>query len=128
MCLLASGCYGQSSRPHELRVTAITAAAHDASASAQEGAPEICAVWHLTKTQAESFFAMSDRIDERTFRSEYDTAPCQITGTVEAEGAMWQFSINGAAKATWKNAEETRYFGCWRETCRPLVLWEHVGP
>ncbi|MEZ0471144.1 hypothetical protein [Luteimonas salinilitoris] len=127
MISLASGCSGQGSRPGSLQVSDISETALDTSASSQEGATAACEGWALTRVQAEEFFSLSESIDQREFHHEYDTAPCKITGSVDAEGRPWRFTINGAAKAIWEDGDEVRYFGCSAPACRPLVLWEYTG-
>lgn len=116
-----------SSDSPAVRVIAIAPVALDPSASAQEGAPQMCQAWSVSAPQAEAFFALSEEVDGRTFHHEYDTAPCKVTGTLQANGREWAFSINGAAKATWSSGQEVLYFGCTAPACRPLVLWEFVG-
>ena len=99
----------------------------DPSASAQEDALQICRKWSVSAAQAEEFFALSEEVDGRTFHHEFDTAPCKVTGALEARGREWTFSINGAAKAKWSNGQDVLYFGCSKPACKPLVLWEFVG-
>lgn len=125
---LGSGCYGQSSHPHDWHVAEISVGIVDSSALAQESAIEACRSWSLTASQAEELFALSEQIDARTFHHEYDMAPCQIRGVVNADGRTWKFTINGAAKALWQHGSDVRYFGgCRAPRCGSLVLWAHTG-
>ena len=56
--------------------------------------------------------------DSRSF----DHLPCEITGTLTADGQRWHYRINAAGTATWTAEGTTRYFGCSATTCSPLVL------
>ncbi|MDN5780467.1 MAG: hypothetical protein L0H23_00350 [Luteimonas sp.] len=82
----------------------------------------------MTARQAEQFFKLGERIDERRYHHDFDTAPCMITGTVDAGGRVWEFSINGAAKAKWRDGDEVRYFGCTVPECADLAMWEYTPP
>jgi hypothetical protein len=124
--MLTTACQ-PASLPHfsdrDIRVLSISSVEIDATASAQDGAPEICRTWSLTKDQAEKFFSFSTELDARTYYHEYDTAPCKLRGVVRAEGKAWEFTVNGAAKAVWVSGEDIRYLGCGTPSCEPLVMW-----
>jgi len=80
-------------------------------ASADHDALADCKAWALTREDAEAFFAISRPVDPQTWNEEPD-APCAITGTVHSNGVDWQFSINGANKATWRSGAAVRYLHC----------------
>lgn len=132
-CLTCLAC-SQGFRTDEARaekgaqVIQITAAEVDLTASAQESAAEACTSWRLTAAQAELFFMLSKKIDSRTYHHTYDTMPCKISGVVKADGKVWKFTINGAAKAQWWTETRIRYFGCEAKECEPLVIDPYVDP
>lgn len=132
-CLTVLGCshvsqsldaLGQS----DIQVLRISSTDLDPMASMQEGAAEYCKAWNLTADQAERFFALSKEIDSRTYHHTYDTVPCKIDGEVKSDGRVWQFTINGAAKARWVAGEAIRYLGCEAKACEPLVMDAFVDP
>lgn len=132
-CLVILGCSHvsprhDSTRYRDVQVLEIAATALDSSASMQDGAEEYCKTWHLTAQQAELFFALSKEVDARTYHHTYDTSPCKIDGRVKSGGRVWQFTINGAAKARWVDGETTRYLGCELEACASLVMDPFVDP
>ena len=109
-------------------VIQISAAEVDLTASVKESAAEACASWRLTAAQAERFFMLSKQIDSITYHHTYDTMPCKINGVVKADGKLWKFTINGAAKAQWWNETSIRYLGCEAKECEPLVIDPFVDP
>lgn len=124
--MVMTGCQPASHRlssERDVHVLSISPVEIDETASALEGAPEICQNWSLTEDQAEKFFLSSTRLDARTYYHEYDTAPCKLTGIVNTEGKTWKFVINGAAKAVLVSDGDTQYLGCSTPSCEPLVMW-----
>jgi len=77
---------------------------------------EDCQGWALTSEDAQAFFAMSHPVDARTWDAEHE-APCAITGIVHSDGMDWEFSINGASKATWRSGNAVRYLSCDSREC-----------
>lgn len=101
-------------------VTAISVAEVDPTASAKTDAAG-CRQWTLTASQAEDLISLSREIDARTYRHDYDTAPCKIGGLVRREGRTWQFAINGAAVVL-KRGNDVKYLACEAKGCESLVL------
>lgn len=111
----------------KVEVTKISKAVFNEIQAASYDPADLCESWSLTATQAEEFFAISEAIDSPAYNHEYDTAPCNITGTLVEAGHIWQFEINGAAKARLTSGKDERYVGCRKSACKKLVLWEFVG-
>ena len=123
-----TACHSRPMSPGAVRVLSASPTQIEPTASAQEGAPEICNTWKLTESQAGRFFALSKEIDSQTYHHTYDTAPCKVVGRVSSAGETWQFTINGAAKAKWVRGDAIRYFGCEAVECGSLVLWPYATP
>ena len=129
--LLIAGC--QSSGPAQapdapeqgLRVLSVSAAELGPTTHGREepGLAEACRDWRLTPEQVERFFSLSQRYAEGSgLHQRFYFLPCRITGELQADGQRWNFAINAAATASWKNGNEVREFGCSAAECEPLVL------
>jgi len=101
---------------HSIVVTAIHPRQLDLTALSGERVDD-CKAWSLSPEDAEAFFAMSQSVDTRSWHEDFDDAPCTISGTVQRDGVEWQFSINGAAKATLTHGTTVRYVGCELHEC-----------
>lgn len=110
---------------HVLRVSAVEV---DSMATVPDGAAKICKGWTLTATQAERFFSLSKEVDSRTYHHTYDTMPCKIDGVVRMGEKVWQFTINGAAKAQLSDGVNVRFLGCEAKQCEPVVMEPFVDP
>lgn len=97
-------------------VTAIHPRQLDLTALSGEDVDD-CKAWSLSPEDAEAFFAMSETVDANSWREDFDDAPCTISGTVQRDGVEWQFSINGAVKATLRHGTTVRYVGCELHGC-----------
>ena len=128
MTLMTSGCHDNDLPTRKIRVSEVSDPDIDALASAQEHAAYDCKEWTLTPRSAALFFSLNEPISDRDYHHEFDRAPCKITGALTSDGEPWTFEINGATKSVWTRGEETRFFGCKREECRPLVIWEYLSP
>lgn len=82
---------------------------------------DACSAWHLSATQVERFFQLSESYPSSPYSSFYQV-PCSISGELRAEAKTWEFTINGGATATWRTEGETRYWGCSAKACEPLVV------
>ena len=89
--------------------------------SGGNGFADACKAWQLNRGQVAQFFAAATQYPELPHRS-FDHLPCEITGTLTADGQRWQYRINAAGTATWTGDGPTRYFGCSAPACAPLVL------
>lgn len=129
--LLIAGC--QSSGPVQvpaapeqaLRVLSVSAAELGPTTHGREepGLAEACRDWRLTPEQVGRFFTLSQRYEEGSgLHQRFYFLPCRITGELQADGQRWDFEINAAATASWKNGNEVREFGCSAAECEALVL------
>lgn len=118
----------QAATERTIHVLRVSAAEVDSTASVPEGADKICEGWTLTASQAERFFALSKEVDSRTYHHTYDTMPCKIGGVVSMDGKVWQFTINGAAKAQLIDGVTVRILGCEAKQCEPVVMEPFVDP
>lgn len=82
---------------------------------------QACASWKLSPQQVLQFFRRSSSYSNNPYSSFYQV-PCSISGSLEAEGRVWTFEINGGATAIWHAGDEVRYWGCSAEACDDLVL------
>lgn len=110
-------------RKSRMRVSSISQTQVDTTASAQEGVPDICRKWSLTKEDSEEFFELTDELSIESYYHDFDTAPCKISGALKMDGSVWKFTINGAAKAILRSGEMVRYLGCRKPGCSSLVMW-----
>ncbi|WP_460758955.1 hypothetical protein [Lysobacter fragariae] len=83
--------------------------------------PKACSAWRFSKAQVERFFASSREEPEGKAHEFYDL-PCTISGTLTAEGRRWDFTINAASTALWRNGGDERYWGCRAKACESMVL------
>lgn len=129
--LLIAGC--QSSGPTQLQaapeqglqVLSVSAAELGPTTHGPEepGLAEACRDWRLTPEQVARFFSLSQRYAEGiSLHQRFYFLPCRITGELQADGQRWNFAINAAATASWKNGNEVREFGCSAAECEALVL------
>lgn len=103
------------------RVSALQVADPVYSGSSDAPLQSACSQWRLSPEQVEQFFNLSSPYPGSPYSSFYQV-PCSISGSLEAEGRVWTFEINGGATATWHAGEEVRYWGCSAEACDDLVL------
>lgn len=120
--MLLCACSAEAAQTRRIEILSISPTLHDATASTQS-MPE-CKNWRLSKREAQQFFALAARIDGFEYHERYDHAPCRVTGTVRMDEVVWQFEINGAAKATLRGAagRGSWHMGCDKAQCKPLFV------
>lgn len=94
-----------------------------ANYSGPPGSPleSACREWRLSNSQAAAFFQLSQQYDQPPYAAFYQV-PCAISGTLQADGKIWNFVIGGGGTATWSHIDQRRHFGCSADACRPLIL------
>lgn len=107
-----------------IRVTNIQPAqSQDAQSPAPEQASLVraCKAWRLSAADATRFFTLAREYPDG-LGDGYYWLPCSIKGRLLADGRAWDFEINAAATATWRDGETTRRWGCSDRACAPMAL------
>lgn len=113
-----------ATRPGTLRITEIQAARMQDSndpAPERESLARACKAWRLSEADAARFFALAQEYPDG-LGDAYYWLPCSIKGRLIADGRAWEFEINAAATATWRDGETYRRWGCSARACAPLAL------
>lgn len=79
-----------------------------------------CRQWRLSEAQALEFFRLSREYPDG-LPHEFNTLRCSIKGKLQADGEQWDFEINAAAHATWRQGDRLRTWGCPDPACAPLA-------
>lgn len=121
------GCAGTIRNPPptgDLRILDIQPAqSQDAASPAQEQASlvQACRAWRLSAADAARFFALAREYPDG-LGDGYYWLLCSIKGRLVADGRPWDFEINAAATAVWRDGDTVRRWGCSAPACAPLAL------
>jgi hypothetical protein len=123
-CSIAPHATTHAVRAGKLRITEIRAAQLQDSPDAapeRESLARACKAWHLSEADAARFFALAQEYPDG-MGDDYYWLPCSIKGRLIADGRAWEFEINAAATATWRDGDTFRRWGCSARACAPLAL------
>lgn len=110
--------------PGTLRITDIQAPQlqdSNDSAPERESLARACKAWRLSEADAARFFALAQEYPDG-MGDTYYWLPCSIKGRLVADGRAWEFEINAAATATWRDGDSYRRWGCSARACAALAL------
>jgi len=80
-----------------------------------------CESWNLTGAQVLKFFAHASAILPEELHSTFAVVPCQYSGSISINGAVYQFSINAGSFGVirGKPPDRVALFGC-KAACKEL--------
>lgn len=129
VAMLLISCHAQTDNLTDIQISTINPV-HIEYSSVPKGSDsamyEACQQWQLTKEQVKRFFQLAESYPEHPY-SGYYQIPCKITGTLQEQGQIWQFTIQGGATGTWQKGNTIKYFGCNQAACEPLVIMPTDG-
>lgn len=123
-CSTAPHATSDATRPEKLRITQIQPSQlqdSNDSAPERESLARACKAWRLSEADVIKFFALAQEYPDG-LGDAYYWLPCSIKGRLIADGRAWEFEINAAATATWRDGDTYRRWGCSARACAPLAL------
>lgn len=82
-----------------------------------------CQSWYLNKSQVKRIFLLSIRYEsDSSIINDYYWLPCEIKGVLFYNDIQWEFVINAASTAVWRNDNGSIYWGCNKIECNSMFL------
>lgn len=111
----------------DIKIISLNPPLYTATGTEDVSLKQACNDWKITPDDVITLFNLSQKYSQQEILQGFYWLPCQITGKLEHNGTEWDFVINAAATAIWKNSQEVIYWGCTKAACEKMFLLPYDG-